>query len=99
MTSPTFTLIHEYAGRLTLCHLDAYRLKNAGELLALGFDELQRDDSAVIVEWADRVHGAMSEEMMWIDFASTGDAARTLAVSAYGGAAITCLRAWDAAVR
>jgi len=99
VTSPTFTLIHEYPGRLTLCHLDAYRLKNAAELLALGFDELQREDSAVIVEWADRVPGAMPDEMMWIGIAATGDTDRTMTVRAHGEAAIACLKAWRTAVR
>ena len=99
VTSPTFTLIHEYPGKLTLCHLDAYRLASAAELLALGFDELQRVDSAVIVEWADRVPGAMPDEMMWIDIASTGDTDRSLTVRAFGETAIACLKAWQAAVR
>ena len=99
VTSPTFTLIHEYPGKLTLCHLDAYRLENAGELLALGFYELQREDSAVIVEWADRVPGAMPDEMMWIDIASTGDTDRALTVRAFGETAVACLKAWQAAVR
>jgi len=99
VTSPTFTLIHEYSGRLTLCHLDAYRLKNAAELLALGFDDLQREDTAVVVEWADRVIDAMPDESMWIEISSTGDSERSLAVRAHGDAAIASLVGWKANVR
>lgn len=54
--SPTFTLVHEYRGqRLTLYHLDLYRLDDAlFEIEALGFDEyLQPDDGATAVEWGD----------------------------------------------
>ena len=55
VTSPTFTLIQEYPGRLTLFHVDAYRLEDARQLEALGFDELCETDGVIVVEWADRV--------------------------------------------
>lgn len=55
VTSPTFTLIQEYPGRLTLYHIDAYRLENARQLEALGFDELCESGGVIVVEWADRV--------------------------------------------
>ena len=55
VTSPTFTLIQEYRGRLTLYHIDAYRLEDARQLEALGFDELCEADGVIVVEWADRV--------------------------------------------
>ncbi len=95
VTSPTFTLMHEYAGRLTLYHLDAYRLKSGAELLALGFDELPHERSAVVVEWADRVRGVMPEDMMWIEFSMTGEISRSLHAVATGVTAVSCLRAWQ----
>ena len=55
MTSPTFTLINEYEGRLPLYHVDAYRLENAEQLENLGFDEICSLGGVVVVEWADRV--------------------------------------------
>ena len=55
VTSPTFTLINEYEGRLPLYHIDAYRLNSAGQLEELGFDEICRPPAIVVVEWADRV--------------------------------------------
>ena len=55
VTSPTFTLINEYEGRLGLYHVDAYRLEDAGQLEKLGFDELCGSAGVVVVEWADRV--------------------------------------------
>ena len=78
VTSPTFTLIHEYAGRLLLYHLDAYRLRGAQDLLILGFDELIRPDTAVVVEWADRVRTAMPEDALNVELTPTGQTNRTI---------------------
>ena len=53
VSSPTFTLVQEYRGRLTLYHVDLYRLKPE-EIDDLGLDELVAPDSVVAIEWADR---------------------------------------------
>ncbi len=72
VTSPTFTLVHEYPGRLRLYHVDAYRLRDPGEFAALGFEEWMRPDAAVVVEWADRVRSAMPDEGLWVELDVTG---------------------------
>lgn len=84
VTSPTFTLVHEYSGRLTLFHLDAYRLNRSAELVALGFDELIREDSAVVVEWADRVRDAIPFDTLWIEIAPLSESSRRLIFRASG---------------
>jgi len=61
VTSPTFTLINEYEGRLPLYHADAYRLEKADQLAALGFDEMCSGLGVVVVEWADRVRPLMND--------------------------------------
>lgn len=99
VTSPTFTLVHEYPGRLTLYHVDAYRLTGAPELIALGFDELIRPDAAVVVEWADRVRPAIPDEALWVELTPTGNTSRTLAFHATGSEAIRCLDHLRAAYR
>ncbi len=91
VTSPTFTLIHEYPGRLNLYHVDVYRLRNPGELLALGFDELATPCAVVVVEWADRVRVVMPDEALWVTLAVTGDTARRVSFVATGEAAARCL--------
>ena len=55
VTSPTFTLVNEYEGRVGLYHVDAYRLEGARQLEALGFDEMVAAGGVMVVEWADRV--------------------------------------------
>ena len=93
VTSPTFTLVNEYPGRLCLYHLDAYRLSSPAEFLSLGFYEFIHSDSAVVVEWADRVREAMPEETLWIELGVTGDTSRTLSLCAAGDPALRCLEA------
>jgi tRNA threonylcarbamoyladenosine biosynthesis protein TsaE len=99
VTSPTFTLVHEYPGRLVLYHVDAYRLSGAKELLALGFDELLRSDAAVVVEWADRVRPVMPDDTLWVGLAITGDTTRSLTFDAVGAAAVSCLKRLEATSR
>lgn len=56
VTSPTFTLVHEYVGpKLRLYHLDLYRLETERELLTLGLEEMeQQTDALVLVEWGEK---------------------------------------------
>jgi tRNA threonylcarbamoyladenosine biosynthesis protein TsaE len=55
VTSPTFTLVHEYDARYPIVHLDIYRLDSFQEVLDLGFEELVGPNSIVLVEWGDAV--------------------------------------------
>lgn len=58
VTSPTFALVHEYAGGATpVHHLDLYRLRDQRDLLQLGWEELINDDALVLVEWPERAEG------------------------------------------
>lgn len=53
--SPTFTLINEYPGRLTLYHMDLYRIRNADEALDFGLDDYLFGDGVCAIEWAERI--------------------------------------------
>ena len=55
VTSPTFTLVHEYEARYPIVHLDVYRLDSFQEVLDLGFEELVAPSSIVLVEWGEAV--------------------------------------------
>ena len=64
VTSPTFTLIHEYAGRRRLYHFDAYRLDGLGRMLEIGSEEIFAGEGVSVVEWADRVAAGLPEEYL-----------------------------------
>ncbi len=68
VTSPTFTLIHEYqSGRWPIFHFDFYRLNRRAEIENIGFDEYLQEDGVSVIEWADRFPELLPERTRWID--------------------------------
>lgn len=55
VTSPTFTIVHEYDGHYPVLHLDVYRLGSFQEVIDLGFDELSDPTAILVVEWGEAV--------------------------------------------
>ena len=56
VTSPTFTIVHEYrGGRLPVYHLDLYRLKGEADAIEIGLDEYLPSDGVTVIEWPDRI--------------------------------------------
>jgi tRNA threonylcarbamoyladenosine biosynthesis protein TsaE len=63
VTSPTFTLIHEYrGGRLPLYHLDLYRIRSEKEAVDMGIEEYLPSDGVTIIEWPDRITSLLPPE-------------------------------------
>jgi tRNA threonylcarbamoyladenosine biosynthesis protein TsaE len=55
VTSPTFTIVNEYTGRLKLYHFDVYRVNTSDEIEAIGFDEYIFSDAVSIIEWSNYI--------------------------------------------
>ncbi len=67
VTSPTFTLINEYPGRIPLYHMDVYRLSGPGDLEDMGYKEYFYGDGVVVVEWAEKVADILPAEVLTIN--------------------------------
>jgi len=85
ITSPTFTLINQYKGRIPVYHFDVYRLENADELYDLGFDEYFYGDGVCIIEWADKIEKLLPKERSVLDIKMGKDInERVIDITAYG---------------
>ncbi len=86
VTSPTFTLLHEYDGALDgkpvkLFHLDVYRLEGERQLETLGLDELLTPDALVLVEWGEKFKSIRKKATGEIEITSAGGDARRITVT------------------
>jgi tRNA threonylcarbamoyladenosine biosynthesis protein TsaE len=84
VNSPTFTLIHEYQGRVLIRHCDTYRLRSPEEFADLGLDELFAADGFALVEWADRVEEYLPRDRLEIRFGIDSPTTRTIELFATG---------------
>lgn len=83
VTSPTFTLVNEYATPVPLLHSDLYRLGDPGELVELGLSERIGRDAIVLVEWGERFAAALGENGLWL-WLRYADPGRSLTLEARG---------------
>jgi len=79
VTSPTFTLIHEYHGSLaTLYHIDLYRVDTQRELETLGLDDLMNEESVLLIEWGEKFERFERERNVEISLERVGENERRI---------------------
>ena len=82
IASPTYVLIHEYAGRLPVYHFDAYRLVGPDDFDALGAAEYFASGGICLVEWADLVLDRLPPDAWLVRLTTTGPTSRSAAIEA-----------------
>jgi len=80
VSSPTFTLIHEYGDPVRLYHIDLYRIEEAQELATLELDDLMDRDALVLIEWGERFAERMPRPRTEIRVTRTGEDERSIEV-------------------
>ena len=84
VSSPTFTIVCEYPTEPKLFHFDAYRLSDADELYAIGFQDYLAEDAMILMEWANLVPEALPAERLDVLIEGSGINARTVAIEPHG---------------
>ena len=84
ISSPSFVLMGEYAGRLPLFHIDLYRLTSAREAVDGGLLDDRQATGVVLIEWPDRLGDAVPEERLDVRIDGSADEPRTLRLEGHG---------------
>ena len=80
VSSPTFTLIHEY-GHGRVYHIDLYRLEKPAEVASLGLEEIFERDAVALIEWGERFPALMPAERLEIRLRAMGSEDRQIEIS------------------
>ena len=82
VTSPTFTLIHEYrGGRLPLYHVDLYRLDTIADAVGIGIEEYLPSDGVTVIEWAEKIEPLLPPGTTRVRLALINDTSRRIEVA------------------
>jgi len=82
VSSPTFTIMKVYQGRLAIYHLDCYRLEGISQ--DLGFEEYLNDGGVCVIEWPDFITHLLPRECVEIELVVTGENCREITIKATG---------------
>ena len=88
VTSPTYTIISEYPGNPSLCHIDAYRLKDNRDFEDIGGLEILYSGAVCVIEWSERIYESLPADVITVSFEINGDSSRLIKIE---GLKKTCL--------
>ncbi len=84
ITSPTFTFVNEYQGRIPFYHIDLYRLQEPSQLESIGFEEYIDSDGATVIEWAERAEEELPAETLNVYLSHVSETGREIGFLAEG---------------
>ena len=76
VSSPTFAIMHEYRGDVTIYHMDFYRLGSSDDVLELGLDEYFYRDGVVLIEWCERAADLIPDSALFLSLTPVGGSSR-----------------------
>jgi len=80
ITSPTYTLISEYYGKMPLYHMDMYRIESIEEFELLGVDEMLFGSGVSVIEWSERIEEYLPEDHIIVDIQRQDDESRIVTI-------------------
>lgn len=92
VTSPTFTLVHEYEARLRVLHADAYRLADGAELAGLGLRDARGEGAVLLVEWGEPYLSDLGGDALLLAFNLSASEPRSVELTATGPRSAALLR-------
>ena len=84
ITSPTFTIVNEYEGRLKLFHFDVYRIGDIEEMYDLGFEEYIYSGGVCIIEWSNLIEEILPKDRINIEILYLEEGKREITISGSG---------------
>jgi len=91
ITSPTYTIINEYPGRIPLFHVDLYRLEGQDAFEDIGLYDILDSEGVVVIEWADKLQPVVQFDHFLISFKTLSEQSRSVHFTAYGEKAVALL--------
>ena len=84
ITSPSYTLVNQYPGRLPLYHIDLYRIETAAALEDIGLYDILVEEGIIVIEWADKLDAGVLTEYISADMKFVDENVREIRLDAYG---------------
>jgi len=84
VTSPTFSLLHEYQGRIPLYHMDLYRLAGEDEIESIGLPEYFFGNGVTVIEWPERLGSLLPPERLDVELVISGEISRIANLTGHG---------------
>lgn len=98
ITSPTFTLLHEYDARVPITHADLYRVTDEDELVHLGLRDRRGEGAVLVVEWGEPFEAALGGDALHVRFDLDASGFRNVRIESKGPRANALHEAWRRAI-